>query len=97
MQTWGSEWSQAELILYTDSSTALNGLNCHTLRGKANLSLREIMLLAAKNDIKLTPRWITSEENGLADALSRFNKQTVANLCPHWQDPWTSILLRQSF
>ena len=97
LETWGEQWSQSELILYTDSSTAFNGLNRHTLRGDANLPLREIMLLAAKYDINLIPRWIALEENGLADALFRCNRQTVANLCPHWQAPWTSILLQQSF
>lgn len=93
MEAWGSRWHQAEFIIYTDSTTAFDGLTHHTLRGDANLPLRKILLLAAEHDIKILPRWISSQQNGLADALSRFSIQTVANLCPHWQAPWSSIVL----
>lgn len=75
---------EAELILHTD---AFDGLTHHTLRREANSPLRKILLLAAEHDIKTIPRWIPSQQNGLADALSRFDESTVANLCPHWQDP----------
>lgn len=96
METWAKDWSQAELIMYTDSTTAFDGLTHHTLRGEANSPLRRILLLAAEYDIKITPRWIPSQQNGLADALSRFGEYTVANLCPHWQAPWSSMLLPRS-
>lgn len=96
-QEWGQSWSQSELVVYTDSTTAFDGFTRQTLRGKANKPLREILLLAAEHDINITPRWITSQQNGLADALSRFNVQTVANLCPHWQNPWNSMLLPRNF
>ena len=82
--------------MYTDSSTAFEGLTRQTLRGEANKPLREILLLAAKYDIQITPRWITSQQNGLADALSGFKIDIVANWCPHWQNPWSSMLLSWS-
>lgn len=93
---WGSLWSQLELILYTDSSTAYNGLIQHTLRRDANCPLWKILLLAAEHDIKIVPQWLSSQENTLADALSCFNTRLVADLCPHWQAPWSSMLLPQS-
>ena len=93
IEAWSNCWTQAELIIYTDSSTAYNGLIHHILRGDANQILRKILLLTAKHDIRIIPRWIPSEHNGLADALSRFSIQTVANLCSHWQAPWSSIVL----
>lgn len=96
MEAWGGHWSRTKLIIHTDSSTAFNGLTRNTLRGTANSPLRKILLLAAKHDIKIIPHWISSEENGLADALSRFNVQAVANLCPYWQAPWSSLLLPRS-
>lgn len=93
METWGERWAQAELILFTDSGTAFNGLMHHTLRGNANIALRKILLRAAKHDIRIIPKWIPSQQNGLADALSRFDTKTIANLCPHWQAPWSTMLL----
>ena len=32
--------------------------------------------------------WIPSEENALADALSRFNHGAIADICAHWQPPF---------
>ena len=52
---WGQSWSQAELVVYTDSSTAFEGFTCQTFCGKANKLLREILLLAAEYDIQITP------------------------------------------
>lgn len=93
VKAWSKDWSHKVLNIYTDSTTAFNGLTRYTLRGEANSTLRKILLLAAEHDIKITPQWIPSHQNGLADALSRFNIQTVANLCPYWQAPWSSMLL----
>ena len=84
-QTWSSSWSGKRVITYTDSSTAWTGLLKNTLHGPANEPLRTIFLLAAEKDIILEPRWLQSEENALADALSRFNTNAIANICPHWQ------------
>ena len=62
------------------------------LRGLANFPLRQVMLLAAKYDILQEPGWIKSEANGLADALSRFNSEVIADLCPYWQLPLATML-----
>ena len=96
MEAWGAYWSKSQLILYTDSTTAFEGLNHHTLKGAANQTLRKILLLAAEHDITIQPRWLPSKDNGLADALSRFSELTIADLCPHWQAPWSSLLLPRS-
>ena len=56
-----------------DSATAFNGLSHHTLQREANASLKKILLLAAKHNIRLISRWIASQKNGLADTLSCFN------------------------
>ena len=73
-------------------------LNCwvwpfkNTLIGQPHAPLRELLLLASKYDIVIEARWIKSEENGLADALSRFDEKKVANLCPYWQHPFSSMI-----
>ena len=55
-----------------------------------------MLLQAAKYDIILTPAWVPGRENKLADAISRFDNNTIANWCPHWQAPYTSLLLRET-
>jgi hypothetical protein len=54
------------------------------------------MLQAAKYNIILTPAWVPGWENKLADAISRFDNNTIANWCPHWQAPYTSLLLQET-
>ena len=94
---WAQSWHQSKVIVYTDNTTAFNGLTNLTLRGPGNKPLRKVLLLAAQNDIVIEARWIKSADNGLADALSRINLALITNLCPHWQAPLSSMLLRPSF
>ena len=63
--------------------------------GQPNAPLRELLLLASKYDIVIEACWIRSEDNGLADALSRFDDRKVANLCPYWQSPFSSMIRPQ--
>ena len=86
-QTWAPYWYGSKVTIHTDSTTAFEGLRKHTLKGLSNQFLREIFLLAAQKDIQIVPRWIQSEANSLADALSHFKYQTITNMCPHWQYP----------
>jgi hypothetical protein len=92
-QTWCHRWKKMRIVVSTDSSTAQQGLCKKTLAGLANEPLRAILLLAAEHDILIEPRWISGRSNTLADALSRFDWETIANLCPHWQNSFESMLL----
>ena len=49
-------------------------------------SLRGLLLLTAEQDILIESRWIKGEDNTLADALSRFKYDVIANICPYWQN-----------
>lgn len=93
-QTWALVWHRHRIVIHTDSSTACPGLLDFTLKGPANAPLREIFLIAAKRDMVIEPRWIEGKLNGLADALSRFDDNRIANLCPHWQNPVNLMTLR---
>ena len=87
LQTWGPHWSRKSIIVSTDSATAQSGLRRLTLKDPSeNEVLRQILLLAAKHDIVLIPRWISGISNTLADALSRSHINVIADMCPHWQD-----------
>ena len=78
------QWRGHRVFVHTDNSTACIGLNKHTLSSPANAPLRNTLLQAAGSDIIIVPQWISGESNGLANALSRFDNEKVANLCPHW-------------
>ena len=80
---WAKLWHQCKVIVYTDNTTAYNGLTNLTLRGPGNKPLRKLLLLAAQNDIIIEACWIKSADNGLADALSRKNYASITNICPH--------------
>lgn len=94
-QLWAPRWSKQRLRVFTDSTTAFSGLREFTLKSPPNAPLREIWLLAAKWDIVIEAHWIEGRRNGLADALSRFDKEKLIDLCPHWQNP-SYTMTRQS-
>jgi Reverse transcriptase (RNA-dependent DNA polymerase) len=79
---WSPAWQHSSVHVYTDNTVALAGLQNTVLKGPANLLLRQILVQAAAFDIQLQSSWISSEDNTLADALSRFDWATVKNLCP---------------
>ena len=78
-QLWGLNFHRCRVVVNTDNTTAHNGLVSRRLRGRSNIPLREILCIAAHHDITIEPRWLSSKDNALADALSRDNSTTVAN------------------
>jgi ribonuclease HI len=92
-QTYAPRWRRKRVYVYTDSKTAAAGLRKSTLHSPANRHLRTLLLLAAELDILIAPRWVPGENNELADALSRFDSEAIANICPHWQNSLHSMLL----
>jgi hypothetical protein len=88
---WQSIWARGVVVIHTDNTATLSGLNKGSIRGPSMEPLRALLLLAATADIELKGVWLSSMDNGLADALSRFNADSITNRCPHWQD---SALIR---
>ena len=79
---WGRIWKGARVISHIDNQAVVHGIANHTIRGNTMDVLRRCLLLASKHDIEFLPCWIPTEENILADALSRFDREAVANLAP---------------
>ena len=79
---WGRIWKGARVISHIDNQAVVHGIANLTIRGNTMDILRRCLLLASKHDIKLHPCWIPTEENILADALSHFDREGVANLAP---------------
>jgi hypothetical protein len=70
-----------------DNSVIVSALNSKSVKGEAIHPLQPIFLTAALKDIELFSEWLSIKENWIADALSRFQINKVANLFPQFQDP----------
>ena len=79
-------WAHHKVFIFTDSSTAQYGLARNTLHGPSHRPLLKLLSIAAAFDITFEPHWISTTENQLADALSRSDLPTLANLCPQWEN-----------
>jgi hypothetical protein len=87
--TWGHAWAKRTITIHIDSEVAFSALTNNKAHGLAFYPLRHILLVASQYDIILKPKWITGKTNLIADALSRFSWNSLANLCPTWQFPYS--------
>ena len=71
---------QSLVTFMCDNSAIVEALNKTTIRGDAIEPLQLIFLAAALFDIEVRSCWLSSEDNWIADALSRFNLKKLANL-----------------
>jgi hypothetical protein len=85
------------VIVHTDNTSAFRGLQNHKIKGQGFYPLRHILLIASQFDIVVQPRWIAGKTNTIADALSRSNWKTLANLCPLWQYPYKATQFPMDF
>jgi len=76
---WGHSLSGSTVIFMCDNDAIVNAINNRTIHGEANHILQLIFLSAALHDISISACWLSSEENWIADALSRFNIVKLAN------------------
>ena len=68
------------MIVYCDNKAVVKTLKKRLIQGIAIQLLQIIFLIAALWNIKVDPIWISSKQNAMADALSRFDMKRVANL-----------------
>lgn len=88
LDNWRHLWLHGTLVVHTDNETARAALLSGTTRSPAVLlALKALLRLASAMDIKVHAVRVSSEENTLADAISRQDWPSVANLCPNWQSP----------
>jgi len=77
--------------MHIDNRAVVYGLENLTMRGRSMDVLRRCLLLEANYDLEIEPRWIPTHENGLADALSRFDYERITNLAPQLVNPRCSL------
>ena len=88
---WGGKWRGKPLVIHIDNSAVVHGLIKQTMRGAPMRVLRRCLLLAAAYDLDLKPRWVSTTDNALADALSRFDLNKIADLAPHLLPPTCNL------
>jgi hypothetical protein len=71
-KSWQPIWGRGAVVIHTDNTATLSGLNKGAIRGPSMEPLRALLLLVAAADIELQAVWLASKDNGLlANALSR--------------------------
>jgi hypothetical protein len=74
---WGALWSGQHILLYIDNMAALGMINKGTTPCTEALELlRELGALAMSHDFSIEAIYIASEDNVIADAISRFHVAT---------------------
>jgi len=91
LKLWAGTFTRSFVVIHADNTTAENAFGTGTTRGTESMRLmRDVVVLIAALDIKVHACRVSSANNGLADALSRFDWIRVANLCPQWSIPLTT-------
>ena len=79
LSKWAHHLRGCTIIFMCDNESVVDALSKHTIRGEAIHILQLIYLTAALYDLELSAKWLSSEENWIADALSRFNLLKLTN------------------
>jgi len=88
---WGHKWRGKRIIMHIDNRAVAYAIENRTIRGASMNVLRRCLLLAAEYDLEISTQWIPTKDNMLADALSHFDFDRVANIAPQLIYPATSL------
>ena len=79
LKVWTTQLRGSHVIIHCDNEAVATGLQKLTLRGPAMKPLRDLLMLAALNDISIESIWIPTRSNVLADLLSRGKFKLIAD------------------
>ena len=74
------------MLIMSDNTVVVNAINAKTVHGRAIYPL-----IAALYDIEISSNWLSSEDNWIADALSRFELHKIVNIFPQFQTATSSL------
>lgn len=93
--TWGHEWANREVVIFTDNQSIIDIWTSGTCTDKKMMALiRALFFFTAKRNINLLMAHIPGKNNVNADYLSRFQVQAFQRNCPH-ADPYPTVLAEQ--
>jgi hypothetical protein len=76
---WGHRWKGYKITFMCDNSTIVSAINKKSVHGDAIDPIQLIFLTATLYDLEIDACWISSEDNWIADSLSRFQFHRLAN------------------
>jgi ribonuclease HI len=82
LRTWTTESRACRIKLHCDNKAVVAAHAKGSINGQAMSPLQQRAMHIALHDIELHCVWIPTKENAPADALSRWDTQTIATLCP---------------
>ena len=91
---WAEEWTGCKVLLMCDNSAVVDSIKKKSMAGETITLLQQILLVTAWHDIELQSEWLSSEDNAIADALSRHQYERLTVLCK--QLGFSPTLLRNS-
>lgn len=83
VETWGHNWQNKRLILHTDNQALVPVITNQTSKEPLVMKLvRRLVLVCLRYNLVLSAQHIAGIDNGIADALSRFQMERFRELCP---------------
>ena len=83
---WGHLWKGHTVTIMCDNAVVVNAINAKSVRGQTIDPLQLLFLTAALYDIEIASEWLSSEDNWIADALSRFEFDKITDMFPQFQN-----------
>ena len=83
---WGSAWCRKRILFHCDNESIVHIVRSGSSKDENIMHLvRELFLISARFDFRISAIHIPGKTNLLADALSHFNFQDFFRLAPHAQ------------
>ena len=81
--TWGKYWASKRILFYCDNQAVVSILRSGTSKRPDIMCLvRALFFVAAENNFECSATYISTHDNGVADALSRFQSNRFRELAP---------------
>jgi hypothetical protein len=85
---WGEQFTGEHLVFHIDNEAVFNSLNNLTIRSPDTMHLdRQFLQFACILDFSSSSLWLSSSENSIADAASRFSLARMFSLAPNLRPP----------
>jgi hypothetical protein len=80
---WGDEFRGTHVVFHVDNEAVHNGISNLSIRSAPTMTLlRHFLALACRLDFSFSSVWLSSKENAIADAASRFSFTRMFELAP---------------
>jgi hypothetical protein len=92
---WGEAFTHKHIIFHVDNDAVFRGINKHSIKSVPTMALlKSLISLACRLDFTFSSIWLSSADNAIADAASRFSFTCMFQLAPHLHPKPSSKHLR---